>query len=98
MNTAFILMAQYGPRAVVPLDLVCRDYFSHLSPEMLLRKVSAGEIALPVVRIEGSAKSAKGVGLVDLAAYLDRQIEAARRECVQLCGPPGRRPKFDWPV
>ncbi|MGE8131599.1 pyocin activator PrtN family protein [Methylobacterium sp. NPDC080182] len=90
MNTAFILMAQYGPRAVIPVDLVCRDYFSHLRPEELVRKVSAGEIALPLVRIEASQKCAKGVGLVDLAAYLDRHIEAARKECEQLCGPPRR--------
>lgn len=86
MNTAFILMAQYGPRAVIPVDLVCRDYFSHLRPEELIRKVSAGEIVLPLVRIEASQKSAKGVGLMDLAAYLDRQMEAARKECRQLCG------------
>lgn len=86
MNTAFILMAQYGPRAVIPVDLVCRDYFSHLTPEALIRKVSTGELALPLVRIEASAKCAKGVGLMDLAGYLDRQIEAARKECRQLCG------------
>ena len=86
MNTAFILMAQYGPRAVIPVDLVCRDYFSHLTPEMLIRKVSLGEIALPLVRIEASQKCAKGVGLLDLATYLDRQMEAARKECSQLCG------------
>jgi hypothetical protein len=92
MNTAFILMAQYGPRAVIPVDLVCRDYFSHLTPEKLIRKVSLGEIALPLVRIERSQKSAKGVGLMDLAAYLDQKIEAARKECAQLCGalPKGR--------
>lgn len=99
MNTAFILMAQYGPRAVIPLDLICRDYFTHLSPEGLLRKISQGDIALPVVRIEGSAKGTKGVGLVDFAAYLDQKIEDARRECVQLCGPPPRRrPKPQWPI
>jgi hypothetical protein len=42
--------------------------------------VSLGEIALPLVRIEASSKCAKGVGLMDLAAYLDRQMEAARKE------------------
>lgn len=98
MNTAFILMAQYGPQVVIPINLVCRDYFSHLTPEKLIRKISAGDIALPLVRMEASTKSAKGIGLMDLAVYLDHQIEAARRECIQLCGPPGRRPKFDWPV
>ena len=30
MNTAFLLMAQYGGKAIVPIEDVCRDYFSHL--------------------------------------------------------------------
>jgi hypothetical protein len=34
--------------------------------------------------MEVSQKSAKGVPINDLAAYLDKQIEAARRECEQL--------------
>jgi hypothetical protein len=86
VNTAFILMAQYGPRAVIPVDLVCRDYFSHLSPENFVRKVSAGELALPLLRMDAGPKCAKGVAIVDLAAYLDRQMEADRKECRQLCG------------
>ena len=46
----------------------------------------AGEIKLPVVRIEDSQKAAKGVHISDLAAYLDKQADAARRECEQLSG------------
>ena len=84
MKTAFILMAQYDGLAVVPLDSVCRDYFRHLTPEKLARKVLTGEIALPIVRIEGSQKAAKGVHINDLANYLDRQADAARHECEQL--------------
>lgn len=53
-------------------------------PEALIREVSAGEIALPLVFIEAGAKCGKGVGLMDLASYLDRQMEAARKECRQL--------------
>ena len=52
MKTVFLLMAQYDGRAIIPLDQVCRDYFPHLSPEKFLRKHLAGEIDLPVVRIE----------------------------------------------
>jgi hypothetical protein len=84
MNTAFLLMAQYGGSAVIPLELVCRDYFSHLTPEKFMRKVMAGEIRLPIVRIEGSQKTARGVNLTDLANYLDDRIELARKECAQL--------------
>jgi len=86
MNTAFLLMAQYGGRAIIPVEDVCRDYFSHLVPEKFIRKVSLGEIAIPLVRMEGSQKSAKGVHLTDLAAYIDERTEAARKECRQLNG------------
>ena len=84
MKTAFILMAQYDGMAVVPLEIVCRDYFRHLTVEKMVRKVMAGEIALPIVRMEASQKAAKGVHINDLAAYLDKQAEAARKECDQL--------------
>jgi Pyocin activator protein PrtN len=84
MKTAFLLMAQYDGLAVIPVEWVCRDYFRHLTVEKFLRKVLAGEIDLPIVRMESSQKSAKGVHVHDLAAYLDKQVEAARKECEQL--------------
>ena len=80
----FLLAAQYNGAAVIPLELICRDYFSHLTPEKFVRKALDGEIELPVVRMEGSQKTAKGVPLTDFAAYLDKQINAARKECEQL--------------
>lgn len=84
MNTAFLLMAQYDGKAIIPIEHVCRDYFSHLTPTKLVRKISAGEIAFPLVRIEASQKSAKGVHLTDLARYIDAQADAARREMLAL--------------
>jgi Pyocin activator protein PrtN len=84
MNTVLLSAVAYDGLAVIPLDLVCRDYFRRLTVEKLTRKVLAGEIDLPNVRMEGSQKAAKGVHVDDLAQYLDRQAEAARRECAQL--------------
>ena len=46
MNTAFLLMAQYGGKAIIPIEQVCRDYFSHLTTPKLVQKISAGEIAI----------------------------------------------------
>lgn len=86
MNTAFLLMAQYDGAAIIPLERVCSDYFSHLTPDKLLRKAQAGEIDLPIVRIEGSQKSAKGVHLSDLATYLDAQRARAVTENDKLHG------------
>ena len=73
-------MAQYDGRAVIPIDLVCRDYFSHLTPDKFLRKVGAGEIGLPIVRMETSQKSAKGVHLRDLADWIDERRAVAIRD------------------
>ena len=61
-----------------------RDYFRHLTVDKFLRKVLAGEIDLPVVRMERSQKSAKGIHINDLAEYFDKQAAAARKECEQL--------------
>lgn len=86
MNTAFLLMARYDGLAVVPVEAVCRDYFGHLTPAQFMRKANKGEIDLPVVRIEASQKAQAGVHLADLAAWIDRRREAAKKENDQLHG------------
>lgn len=83
-STAFMLMMQYGGKPVVPVEDVCRDYFAHLTPAKFLRKVSDGEIAIPVVRAETSQKCQKGIYLQDLADYLDARREAALKEHRQM--------------
>lgn len=89
MNTAFLLMAQYDAKAVIPVGLVVRDYFPHLTVDKFVRKVSMGEINIPLLRIEsGSQKAAKGVHVADLANYIDARREAAIKECKQLEGAP----------
>ncbi len=85
MNTVFLLMAQYNGQAIIPLDRVCRDYFTHLTPDMFQRKALAGQIKIPITRMESSQKSAKGIHLQDLADYLDEQRAAAIKERNQLC-------------
>jgi hypothetical protein len=80
LNTLFLLMAQYEGRVIVPAETVCKDYFSHLTLTKFLRKVSIGEIELPLTRAERSQKSAKGVHLQDLASYLDKRREIALSE------------------
>ena len=84
MNTAFLLMAQYDGRAIIPAGEVVRDYFSHLTLDKFLRKIGAGEIELPLVRIEASQKAAKGVHLEDLAEYIDARRAAAKKELAQI--------------
>ncbi len=86
MNTAFILMAQYNGRAIIPLEQVCKDYFTHLTTDMFQRKVLAGQIKIPITRLESSQKSARGIHITDLAAYLDHQRDAAVKEFNLLNG------------
>lgn len=86
LNTAFLLMAQYNGKAIIPVDEVRRDFFSHLTLPKFLRKLSSGDIALPLMRIETSQKCAKGVHLQDLADYLDKRRQVAQREFYQMSG------------
>ncbi len=91
MNTAFLLMAQYGGQAIIPLETVCRDYFAPLTVDNLIRKVGAGAIRLPIVRMDAkSQKTARGIHLQDLAEYLDSRRAAAVKEVEQLHSTSGR--------
>lgn len=85
-NTLFLLLAQYNGLAVVPLERVRQDFFAHLTMPKFVSKILAGEIDLPVVRMEKSQKSWRGVHVGDLASYIDRRRAAAVRERNQLCG------------
>jgi hypothetical protein len=91
MNTAFLLLAQYDGMAIIPLERVCADYFSHLTPEKLKMKIAAGDIDLPLVAIEKSQKAARGIHLNDFAAYLDAQHQKAKIEHEKLMGRGSRR-------
>jgi hypothetical protein len=84
MNTVFLLMARHNSKAIIPLDEVCRDYFQHLTPAKFVEKVRVGELPLPLVRIGTGQKAAKGVALNDLADYLDKRINEARRDLEEL--------------
>ena len=86
MNTAFLLMARYDGMPIIPADRVRADFFPHLTLPKFLRKINEGQIALPLVRMEDSQKSAKGVHLQDLADYLDARRKAAHREFQQMYG------------
>jgi hypothetical protein len=80
MKTLFLLMAQYDGQVIIPIDRICSDYFTHLTPEKLKRKVLDGSIDLPIVALEQSQKSARGVHVNDLANYLDARHRSAIAE------------------
>src|SRR3954470_4807326 len=86
-STLFFLMGQYGSRAVIPVEEVCADYFSHLSVVKFLRKCDDGDIPLRVMRAEKSQKGARGVYIQDLANYIDGQ-RAKANDPVSQSNPP----------
>lgn len=83
METTFFLMAQYN-QPIVPVERLVKDYFSHLTLRSFLRKVDEGQLPLPLMRMEDSQKSCKGVHITDLANYLDAQREKGQRTFNQM--------------
>ncbi len=84
MKTIFILLAQYDGRAVIPISDVCRDYFTHLTPTVFVGKITRGEIALPLVRMDTGQKAARGVHVSDLSQWIDARRAAAVKELSQI--------------
>jgi hypothetical protein len=88
MNTTLLLMAQYNGRAVIPIENVRQDFFSHLNQAEFRRKLAAGDIDLAIVRMDKSQKTALGVHLQDLATYVDQRRAEAERERLAFRGEP----------
>ena len=84
MNTAFILLAQYDGRDVLPIETVAKDYFPHINATGLVGNITRGEIALPLVRIDTGQKAARGIHVADLANYIDARRAAAVKELRQM--------------
>ena len=80
MKTLFMLMAKHEGAAMIPAETCCKEYFGGMTMTKFMQKVRAGEINLPVAKMEASQKGARMVHLQDLADYIDRQREAAAKE------------------
>ena len=84
MNTAIMMMAMYNARPIIPSEIVAKDWFN-LEVSKFHEKIRKGDIGVPLVLMEeGSQKCAKGVHLLDLAAYIDARREAAEKELQQM--------------
>lgn len=76
MNTAFLLMAQFN-KAIVPLDEICDEFFG-LSSRTARNYAAAGKLAVPAFRVSTN-KSTWLVNVIDLAEYLDKQRDIAKK-------------------
>ncbi|MCS6114494.1 MULTISPECIES: pyocin activator PrtN family protein [Shewanella] len=80
MNTAFLLMAQFN-KVIVPLDQISKEYFA-LEPRTAQNYAKAGRLPVPAFRGGEGNKAPWLVNVNDLAAYLDKQRDAAAKDQV----------------
>lgn len=79
MNTAMMLMVAYNGRPDLDVKTVAEKHFN-LTEGKFLKKVENHEIDLPIVRLEDASRKARRViMLTDLADFLDRKADEARR-------------------
>lgn len=77
-------MAQFGARVAVPVEEVRREYFAHFDLDTFLRRIERGTIRLPVTRADKSNRTSRLISMVDLALYLDKQMETGRSDYQQI--------------
>ena len=79
MNTVMMLMVAYNGRPDLDAKTVAENHFN-LTEGKFLKKVKNQEIGLPVIRLEDTSQKARRiVMLADLASYLDKKADEARR-------------------
>jgi predicted site-specific integrase-resolvase len=80
MNTAFLLMAQFN-KAVIPIDDICEEFFG-LSKGVAKNYAKAGKLPIPAFRTGKSNKSIWMINVTDLAEYLDKLRDQAKKDHV----------------
>lgn len=84
MKTTHILMLQYDGTAIIPARNLAEDYFD-LSEAKFVQKCRAGDIALPLIKLDSSSQKGRvGVHVQDVADFLDRCREEARADLRKL--------------
>jgi len=73
---SFHLLTQYGGKAIIPIEIVRKDYFPHLATEVLARKISCGEISLLLSELK-TAKKPQGASTS--ATWRSASMPALRR-------------------
>lgn len=73
------MMSRYDYLPLLPLEAVLADFFGGMTVKAFLRKVTEGEIDLPVVSMGSGQKATRAVHVKDLIAYINARRAAARR-------------------
>lgn len=61
------------------LPRVCADCFPNLRPTKMTIKIARGEIRLPLIAMERSQKSSRGVHVTDLAEYIEARLAEVQK-------------------
>lgn len=80
MNTIFLLMAEYET-SQIPLSVVAEKFLS-ISPSWADKKANLGELPFPTYR--DNQKSGRLVHISDLAEWIDKKREVAKKEISHL--------------
>ncbi|MEX5730760.1 MULTISPECIES: pyocin activator PrtN family protein [Providencia] len=78
MNTMFLLMSELET-SQIPLAIVAEKYLN-LTPAYADKKAALGELPFITYRDESSQKSPRMVHIADLAEWIDKQRNIAKKE------------------
>lgn len=81
MNTVFLLMAEFET-SQIHLSVVA-EKFLDITPAWADRKAALGELPFPTYR-DNSQKSPRMVHISDLAEWIDKQRDEAKKELLQI--------------
>ncbi|MCO6549911.1 MULTISPECIES: pyocin activator PrtN family protein [Gilliamella] len=84
MNTVFLLMAEFNT-PTIPLSQIAERYLG-MTIATANKKASSGELAIPSFRLDAGQKAPRIVHIQDLADYIDKQREIARKEFKDVHG------------
>jgi len=80
MNTVFLLLAAHDGKAVLELEEVAKEYLGMSNKIAIMQKAREGNMPFPVFRLGESNKAPWLVSVEDLAAYIDKQREKAKKD------------------
>ncbi len=79
------IIAKHGGPLLSPQE-VCEEYFAPMALRTFMRKLTRGEIALPLVRMAPGNKSPRKIHAADLAAYIEKRRKVAAGEMKAMAG------------
>lgn len=82
MNTVFLLMAEFET-STIPLSDVSERYLG-MKPSTAEKKACCGELTLPTFRMGNSQKSPRMIHVKDLAEFIDKKREEAKKDLEKM--------------